>query len=320
MGGWLALFPHQLQFLFQLLIIKGRVKSMNSTVMRKSLYLFLLPALAFYLLFWIFPILKLFHYSVTDYNGFAQTYNYVGVKNYVSLAKEGVLVNSISNTLIYTLFVVILGNIVSLALAFILNMKIRGKGFYRSIAYIPTLFSAIVVGFIWSYVYAPDSGLIPSLVKMIGLNVNNLNLLGNASTALGSIVAVDIWKNIGTTTIIYLAGLQTVPNELIEAGKIDGCNAWQLTRFVRIPLLAASITINIALSIISGLKAFDYPFIMTNGGPGKATNTLIFKIYNLAFKEHLYGKASALGVVAFGVIIAITAVIVVNLNKKEVSL
>lgn len=293
---------------------------MNSTIMKKSLYLFLLPALVMYLLFWIFPILKIFHYSVTDYNGYAKTYQYVGMKNFVSLAKEGVLVSSISNTLIYTLLVVVFGNIISLVMAFVLNKKIRGKGIYRSVAYIPTLFSAIVVGFIWSYIYAPDSGLLASIFKMVGLDGENLNLLGQASTALYSIVVVDIWKNIGTSTIIYLAGLQTIPNELLEAGKTDGCNSWQLTRFVRLPLLAASITINVALSIINGLKAFDYPFIMTNGGPGKATNTIIFKLYKLAFNEQLFGKASALGVVAFAVIIAITALVVVNLNKREISL
>jgi raffinose/stachyose/melibiose transport system permease protein len=293
---------------------------MNSTMMKKSLYLFLLPALVFYLLFWIFPILKIFQYSVTDYNGYVQAYNYVGFRNYTELAKEGVILNSISNTLIYTMLVVGLGNIISLALALILNMKIRGKGFYRSIAYIPTLFSAIVVGFIWSYVYMPDSGLIASIYKLLGMNADNINLLGKASSALYAIVVVDIWKNIGTTTIIYLAGLQTVPNELIEAGSIDGCSAWQINRFVRIPLLAASITINVALCIINGLKAFDYPFIMTNGGPGKATNTLIYSLYKFAFNEQQFGKASALGVVAFTVIIAITAVCVIQMNKKEVSI
>lgn len=293
---------------------------MNSTIMKKSLYLFLLPALVFYLLFWIFPIFQIFHYSITDYNGYAEAYKYVGMKNFTDLAKEGVLVSSISNTLIYTLLVVVLGNIISLVLAFVLNMKIRGKGFYRSIAYIPTLFSAIVVGFIWSYIYAPDNGLLATFFKMIGLNGENLNLLGKASSALYSIVIVDIWKNIGTTTIIYLAGLQTVPNELIEAGKIDGCNGWQLTRFVRLPLLAASITINVALTIINGLKAFDYPFIMTNGGPGKATNTIIFKLYKYAFNEQQFGKASALGVVAFVIIVFITTVCVIQMNKREVSL
>lgn len=293
---------------------------MNSSVMKKSLYLFAVPALIFYLLFWIFPILKIFQYSVTDYNGLAQNFKFVGMKNYSDLLKEGVMANSITNTLIYTVLVVVLGNIVALALAFTLNMKIKAKGFYRSVAYIPTLFSAIVVGFIWSYVYMPDNGLLASLFKAVGLDGENLNLLGNYSTALYAIVCVDIWKNIGTGAIIYLAGLQTVPNELLEAGRIDGCSAWQLTRLVRIPLLAASITINVTLSVISGLKAFDFPFIMTNGGPGKATNTLIFSIYKIAFNEQLFGKASALGVVSFGIIIAITAIFVIWLNKKEVAL
>lgn len=293
---------------------------MNSSIMKKSLYLFLVPALIFYLVFWIFPILKIFQYSVSDYNGLVQNFNYIGMKNYTDLFKEGVMANSLKNTIIYTILLVIFSNLFALGLAFMLNMKIKAKGFYRSIAYIPTLFSAIVVGFIWSYVYMPDSGLIAALMKTVGLNGENFNVLGKASQALYAIVIVDIWKNVGTGAVIYLAGLQTVPHELLEAGRIDGCSAWQLTRFVRIPLLAASITINVALSIISGLKAFDYPFIMTNGGPGKATNTLIFSLYRMAFTEQRFGKASALGVVAFGIIITITAIFVVRLNKREVAL
>ncbi|WP_207659145.1 carbohydrate ABC transporter permease [Anaerobacterium chartisolvens] len=240
--------------------------------------------------------------------------------NYISLFKEGVLVNSIKNTLIYTAVFVLFGNIFSLCLAFILNMNIAGKGVYRSVAYIPTLFSAIVVGFIWSYVYMPDSGLISSVLKAIGIDGSDFNPLGVGTTALYAIVFVEIWKNIGTNTIIFLAGLQTIPNELIEAGKIDGCSSWKLTRYVRIPLLAASITINVTLSVVNGLKAFDYPFIMTNGGPGTATNTLIFKIFKYAYNEQLFGKASALGVVAFTIIIIITGILVMNLRKKEVSL
>lgn len=291
---------------------------MNSSIMKKSMYFFLLPALIFYLLFWILPILKIFQYSVTDYNGFVQEFNYVGFKNYSELFKEGVMTNSIINTLIYTLIVVIVGNIVSLGLALMLNMKIRAKGIYRSLAYIPTLFSAIVVGFIWSYVYMPDQGLIDSVLQSIGFAGIQTNFLGQYSTALFAIIMVDVWKNIGTATIIYLAGLQTIPNELLEAGRIDGCSAWELIKLVKIPLLAASITINITLSIISGLKAFDFPFIMTNGGPGTATNTLIFKVYKLAFNEQLFGKASALGVITFSIIVLVSGIFVVYLNKREV--
>lgn len=198
-------------------------------------------------------------------------------------------------------------------------MKIRGKGFYRSISYIPTLFSAIVVGFIWSYVYMPDSGMIATFLSKLGIASDNLNFLGSYSTALYSIIFVEIWKNVGTTMIIFLAGLQTVPSELLEAGRIDGCGAWKLLRFVKLPLLATSITINTTLSLINGLKAFDFPFIMTNGGPGTSTNTLIYSIYKMAFTEQMFGKASALGIISFMLIIAITAVSVLMMNRKEVS-
>ncbi|WP_413407914.1 carbohydrate ABC transporter permease [Paenibacillus amylolyticus] len=291
---------------------------MSSTVMKKSMYWFALPALIFYLTFWIFPILRLFQYSITDYNGYAQAYNYIGFDNYKELFRSDILGISLKNTLIYTFVTVIAGNIIGLAMALLLNMKIRGTGIYRSLAYIPTLFSAIVVGFLWSYVYMPDYGLISSFLDKLGI-ANELNFLGDYSTALYSIIFVEIWKTIGTTMIIFLAGLQTVPSDLLEAGRIDGCGSWRLLRHVKIPLLATAITINVTLSLINGLKAFDFPFIMTNGGPGTATNTLIYTIYKMAFTEQLFGKASALGVISFAVIIVITAFFVLKMNKREVS-
>ncbi|OKP72288.1 sugar ABC transporter permease [Paenibacillus sp. P3E] len=292
---------------------------MNRTVMKKTMYFFAIPALVFYLIFWIFPILKLFQYSVTDYNGFSPDFNYIGLDNFKDLFASGTLGTSLWHTILYTVISVALGNLIGLALALMLNMNIRGKGFYRSISYIPTLFSAIVVGFIWSYVYMPDSGMITTLLSKIGFNTENINFLGNYSTALYSIIFVEIWKNIGTTMIIFLAGLQTVPKDLLEAGEIDGCGPWRLLRNIKLPLLATSVTINITLSLINGLKAFDFPFIMTSGGPGTSTNTLIFSIYKMAFTEQMFGKASALGILSFLFIMVITGIFVLNMNKREVS-
>ncbi|OKP95170.1 carbohydrate ABC transporter permease [Paenibacillus sp. P46E] len=292
---------------------------MNRTVMKKTMYFFAIPALVFYLIFWIFPILKLFQYSVTDYNGFSPDFNYIGLDNFKDLFASGTLGTSLWHTILYTVISVALGNLIGLALALMLNMNIRGKGFYRSISYIPTLFSAIVVGFIWSYVYMPDSGMITTLLSKIGVNTENINFLGNYSTALYSIIFVEIWKNIGTTMIIFLAGLQTVPKDLLEAGEIDGCGPWRLLRNIKLPLLATSVTINITLSLINGLKAFDFPFIMTSGGPGTSTNTLIFSIYKMAFTEQMFGKASALGILSFLFIMVITGIFVLNMNKREVS-
>jgi len=284
------------------------------------MYLFTIPALFFFLTFWVFPVLQLFYYSVTNFNGINYNYDFVGFKNYITLFKEGSMVNSIKNTLVYTAIIVIGSNLLGLVVAMALNIRIRGKAFFRTSAYIPALFSAIVVGFIWSYVYMPDNGMIASVMNLIGLDGSKFNVLGNYKTALYAIALVEIWKSFGTTMIIYLAGLQTVDESLLEAGKIDGCSEWQLIRKVKIPLISSTITINIILNVIGGLKAFDYAFIMTNGGPGKSTNTLMFTIYKIAFTDQMMGKASAFSVVSFIVIILITIFLLIFLNKREVEL
>ncbi|MDK8642210.1 sugar ABC transporter permease [Niallia taxi] len=294
-----------------------RSKKEKSLVMNNRLFLFVIPALLIFSAFWIWPFLKLFTFSVTDFNGFNQNYKHVGLSNYQSIFESGILTTSIKNTLIYTVLLVVLGNILALILAMALNSKIKGMGFYRSAAYIPALFSAIVIGFIWSYVYMPQSGMIPSIMNMLGLDGSNFNILGDYKNALYGITVVDIWKNIGQTMIIYLAGLQMIDDSLLESASMDGCNSFQLIRYIKLPLLAPSITINIILSVINGLKAFDYPFIMTNGGPGDSTNTLMFSIYKMAFTEQQFGKAAAFSVVSFIVIIIITALLLIVMNKKE---
>ncbi|UTI42758.1 MULTISPECIES: carbohydrate ABC transporter permease [Niallia] len=296
---------------------KNILMKQQSLVMNNRLFIFVIPALLIFAIFWIWPFLKLFTFSVTDFNGFNMNYNNVGFNNFKSIIESGTLTNSIKNTLIYTVLLVIVGNILALILAMALNTKIKGMGFYRSAAYIPALFSAIVIGFIWSYVYMPQSGMIPSVMNLIGIDASTFNILGDYQNALYGITVVDIWKNIGQTMIIYLAGLQTIDDSLLESASMDGCNELQLIRYVKIPLLAPAITINIVLSVINGLKAFDYPFIMTNGGPGDSTNTLMFSIYKMAFTEQQFGKAAAFSVVSFIVIIIITALLLVIMNKKE---
>ena len=259
---------------------KMKKKGANtSLVFTNKMYFFLIPALAFFLIFWIYPVLQLFYYSVTNFNGVNYDFDFVGMKNYIKVLNNGTLTNSMKNTLVYAVITVLLSNVVGLAVAMILNTKIRLKGLFRTCAYFPALFSAIVIGFIWSYVYMPGSGMIASLLSMFGLDGGAFNPLGNYKTALYAIAIVEAWKAFGTTMIIYLAGLQTVDESLLEAGRIDGCTEWQLFRKIKLPLISSTVTINIILSVISGLKAFDYSFIMTNGGPGKSTKTLMFQVY-----------------------------------------
>lgn len=289
-----------------------------SLVFPNRMYLFMIPALAFFITLWILPILQLFYYSVTNFNGINYDFDFVGMENYIKIFSNDTLTNSIKNTLIYACCTVVLSNVIGLTIAMLLNTRIRAKGLFRTCAYFPALFSAIVVGFIWSYVYMPTSGLIASLMELVGLNGAGFNPLGSFSGALFAIAFVEVWKGFGTTMIIYLAGLQTVDESLLEAGRIDGCTEWQLISKVKLPLIASTITINIILNVIAGLKAFDYAFIMTNGGPGKSTKTLMFQIYEMAFTDQKMGRASAFSVVSFFVIIAITVFMLFFLNRKEV--
>lgn len=295
-------------------------KQEKSLTMPRKMFWFSTPAILMYSVFWVFPVFQLLRYSFTNFNGINQNYDFVGLKNYLSLIKDGTLQAVLPNTLIYTVVMVIFSNVLALALALLLNSKISGKGIFRTAAYIPTLFSAIVIGFIWTYVYMPSDGLIASLMNTVGLDGGGFNILANFKTALYAIITVDIWKHIGTTMIIFLAGLQTIDNSLIEAAQIDGCGGWQQIRLIKIPLISATITINVVLSVINGLKAYDYAFIMTNGGPGKSTNTLMFAIYKLAFNEQMMGKSAALSMIAFVLIITITIAMLIFMNKREVEL
>ncbi len=300
--------------------MKKKKRSGDSPVFNDKMYFFVIPALAMFLIFWIMPVFQMLLYSFTNFNGVNYDYDFVGFKNYIKIFSNGTLINSVKVTLIYAVIIVALSNLIGLGAALILNTKIRGKGFFRTCAYFPALFSAIVVGFIWSYVYMPSSGMIASIMTALGFDGASFNPLASFTWALLAIAIVEVWKGFGTTMIIYLAGLQTVDESLLEAGRIDGCTEWQLTRLIKLPLISATITINVILSVIGGLKAFDYSFIMTNGGPGKSTKTLMFQIYEMAFNEQKMGRASALSIVSFLFIIVITVIMLYFMNKREVEL
>ena len=283
---------------------------------RRILFLFIVPALVFYLVFWISPVLMSFFYGLTNWSGLGD-YDFVGLDNFKFLIKEGTLFNSMRNTIIYAVIVVVWGNLQALALALLLNMKLKARGAFRTIFYIPALFSTIVVAFIWSYVYAPYYGMLYEVLGKVGIG-ENLNILGSTSTALIAVAFVETWKTSGTMTIIYLAGLQNIPEEVMESARIDGCSAWQSTIRVKIPMLANTITINVMLGLINGFKSFDYVFALTGGGPGTSSSTLMYSIYKMAFMEGQFGKAEALAAVAFIFILAISVVTLLIMKRKEI--
>ncbi|WP_394925388.1 carbohydrate ABC transporter permease [uncultured Robinsoniella sp.] len=282
---------------------------------RNVLLLFIVPALLMYVTFWILPVLMSFFYGVTNWSGMGD-YKFIGLNNFKYLLKDGTMFNSMKNTVIYAVFVVTYGNIQALTLALILNKKLKAKGFFRTVFYLPALFSTIVVAFLWSYVYAPYYGMISEVFHKLGLSVVP-NLLGQKETSLLASAFVETWKTSGTMTIIYLAGLQNISEEVIESAKIDGCTGWQAIRFVKIPMLSNTITINVMLGLIGGFKSFDYVFALTGGGPGNSSSTLMYSIYKMAFVESQFGKAEALAAVAFVFILIISVIVLRIMKRKE---
>lgn len=282
---------------------------------RNVLLLFIVPALLMYVTFWILPVLMSFFYGVTNWSGMGE-YKFIGLNNFKYLLKDGTMFNSMKNTVIYAVFVVTYGNIQALTLALILNKKLKAKGFFRTVFYLPALFSTIVVAFLWSYVYAPYYGMISEIFNKLGLDIVP-NLLGQKGTSLLASAFVETWKTSGTMTIIYLAGLQNISEEVIESAKIDGCTGWQAIRFVKIPMLSNTITINVMLGLIGGFKSFDYVFALTGGGPGNSSSTLMYSIYKMAFVESQFGKAEALAAVAFVFILIISVIVLRIMKRKE---
>ena len=222
------------------------------------------------------------------------------------------------NTLIYAVVTVLLSNVVGLAVAMILNTKIHFKGLFRTCAYFPALFSAIVVGFIWSYVYMPGSGMIASLLSMFGMDGAAFNPLGNYKTALYAIAIVEAWKAFGTTMIIYLAGLQNIPKMYQEAALLDGATKRQIFFKVKLPLLMPAVTTAVITNLIGGFKLYDIIVTLTNGGPNRKSLSLSYYISLLYFSDEKAGYSSAVGIALFVIIFLVAVPINHYLRSREV--
>lgn len=288
----------------------------QSSIFRRSIYLFALPALILYLVFWVTPVGMSFGYSLTSWNGVGNNPRFIGLKNYAYLFADGSLLNLVKNTLVYALFTIVNGNIVALAAAIALDRSSKLTGAFRTAFYLPTLYSSIVIGFVWGFVYMPKYGFLARILGSVGLG--DPNLLGNSGTSLLASAFVDSWKAIGMYAMIYLAGLKNVSGELIESAYIDGCRPAQMLFGIKLPLIAPSITINLVLGLINGMKSFDYIYLLTSGGPGSSSRTIMFGVYQTAFGENLFGKASAIAVVAFILIFTLTIFCVRFLRKREI--
>ncbi len=281
---------------------------------------FLLPALLLFTLFVIYPTISSFYYSLTDWSGVGVAH-FVGLDNFIKAVSSGQILRGLQVTLLFTVAVMIVQNVLGLLLALSLNSIGRGiSSILRVVFLLPMMLSFIVTGYIWKYMYSPLSGLINVFLARIGLAGWQQDWLGNPHIVLACVTVAAIWQAMGFNTIIYLAGLQAVPPELLEAASIDGASGLQRLRSVIFPLLAPAFTVSYTMTLIGGLKVFDVIFIMTAGGPGTTTQSLAFQVYNEAFNNNNYGYATALSIVMAVLISAVTLFNLTFLRKREVEL
>ncbi len=241
-------------------------------------------------------------------------FNFIGLQNYKTFFHDFVVLKPLYNTFIYAFWVTIIQNICALALALALNQKFKTKNLLRTFIFVPVVLSSLIVGYIWSYLFTEP---IAMLGDMLGIEVMKYNLLGNKATSLAAGIFVSVWKGVGYTMVIYLAGLQNIDKEVKEAALVDGAKGFQHFRYVTFPLIAPSFTINIVLVMEGAFKQFDLIFALTGGGPGNSSELLSLTIYRESFEFYRAGYGTTMGVILALIIIVLSLFELVVLRKRE---
>ncbi|HVO40157.1 MAG TPA: sugar ABC transporter permease [Spirochaetia bacterium] len=274
------------------------------------------PAVIVILAFVEIPFLMSITYSFTKWNGLDKAAKFIGLSNYAELlTNDPGFGSAMIFTLLFTVLAVAAINVVALLLAVILDMKIRGKNILRGAFYIPNIISLIIIGYVWRFIFSRG---FDSLGALTHLGIFQLSWLGDSRLAFASVVLVSVWQSIGFYMVIYIAGLQTVPREQLEAAVIDGTGP--VSRFFRItlPLIMPSITVAVFYSVSNALKTFDVIFSLTFGGPGTATTSIALDIYKTAFSDNRFGYGTAKSVVLFLLILVVTVTQLNAFKRREV--
>ena len=287
------------------------MKKMNER--KRTFLLMTIPVVALFFCFNTLPLLKGVMYSFTNFKGFG-SYDWVGVRNYMDLFQDVRVGNSYWFTFKLAIVTTIVVNVISLLLAMALNSKIRAKSFFRGAYFLPNILGALVVGYIFNYFF---TYILPAVGEMIGWETLSSSLLSSKNLAWIAIVIVCAWQAIAMNTIIYIAGLQTVPEDVYEAGAIDGATGWNKFKNLTFPLILPFFTINMVLCVKNFLMVFDQIMALTKGGPAQSTESISYLIYQNGMAGGQFGFQSANAVIFFLVIVAISVTQMTVLGKKE---
>lgn len=263
--------------------------------------LMMLPAAALFLVFFMVPFLQGIYMAFTNWNGFARM-DFVGLDNFIYFFQDDRAVTAVTNTLFYGVACTLLLNVVGMLYALLLDADLKGLGAIRTFLYFPTIISPIIMGYIWKFILSSENGVIMDTLGKLNMMWLYQDWLGDPKQALIVIVLVHTWQNVGGTMIIYLAGLQSIDEQMLESARLDGANAFQLLWRIKLPLLAAALRINIITTIIGSMSIFDIIVSLTNGGPGFYTESLSQFIYRQS-TSGLAGYSAAVALILFVIIL-----------------
>ncbi|MFT4212924.1 MAG: sugar ABC transporter permease [Microbacterium sp.] len=284
---------------------------------RKALffYWFALPSFALVLVFFLVPFVANLFFAFTQWTGYSDTIRFNGLDNFITLDKLGLIWHAVGVTLVYAITGMLVQNTIGLTLAKALQRNGRIDTFFRSLYFVPVLISPLAAGYIWSAVLTPDG----PLNQLISIFVPGFDFywLGGNVSALLTVAVIDAWKWSGLATLIYIAGLNRIPGQIIDAARMDGAGGWRRFWSIEFPLLAPSFTFNIIITLVSAFSALDIVFSTTNGGPGNATAVLNYALY-AQYGNGLFGTASALGLIITVMVVVAAVPMLAILRRREV--
>ncbi|WEG19226.1 sugar ABC transporter permease (plasmid) [Alkalihalophilus pseudofirmus] len=291
------------------MIIKSRKE-------KSKILLFTLPALFIYIVFLVIPMIGALYFSVMNWNGIRGVpLEYVGLDNYINVFTDKSFLLSLKNMFNMVFFSVLFHTPIALLLAVAINSKFKGYRLFKVVYFVPTIFPLTAIGLLWYFIFMPN-GSLNSFLELIGLSELVTGWLINPSTAMGTIIFVNIWAGIGYYMVILLAGLTTIPKEIYEAADIDGATPSKKFFHITIPMLKPIITLCILMDIIGTIKVFDLIFVMTEGGPNGLTNLPTTLMYYEAFRYDNYGVGSAIGIIILVIALVLTIGSESIMNRK----
>ena len=297
---------------------EGKQKKSAFARRNRTGLIFLIPSAVLCLTFIIYPLITVVYYSMTDWDGMSKEKNFIGLYHYMHVSKIDGFAEMMVATFTFALGVTALTIMISFIAALILDKTGRGRlprGLMRTLWFFPALLSSAIVGILWRIMYNYKNGVINAILKMVGLKpVQWLETKGVTNIA---IIIGNTWVTVGLCVIVFMAGLQAIPQELFEAARIDGASSWKQVRFITIPLMSTSITINAITTTIAAFRAYELPYLISQGKPGKSTLLMTQRIYFYGFTAHDYGRGSAIAVMLTLIIVIISLIQLVLLRRRE---